>query len=84
LPTQYHLLSGLIPSRNQPTQPMKKVLIGLALFLAISVFMYGAITALLGQGLSLPTALTVFFLVILGGAGLIWMLRDKPGSSPPN
>ncbi len=62
---------------------MKKVLIALAIFLGIFIFLYGAIAALVNQGLSLGTALTVFFLVIAGGGGLVWILRDRPEDSPP-
>lgn len=63
---------------------MKKILITLAALIGIVIFLYGALAALVNQGLDLVTALAVFFAVILGGAGLIWILRDKPGASPPN
>ncbi len=62
---------------------MKKILIAFAIFLGIFMFLYGAIAALVNQGLSLGTALTVFFLVVVGGAGLVWILRDQPKETPP-
>ena len=63
---------------------MKKILIALAVTIGIVIFLYGALAALVNQGLDLVTALAVFFAVILGGAGLVWLLRDKPGTPPPN
>jgi uncharacterized membrane protein len=62
---------------------MKKILIALAIFIGVFMFLYGAIAALVNQGLSLGTALTVFFLVVVGGAGLVWILRDRPEETPP-
>jgi hypothetical protein len=63
---------------------MKKILITLGVLIGIIIFLYGALAALVNQGLDLTTALTVFFAVILGGAGLIWVLRDNQGTPPPN
>lgn len=63
---------------------MKKILIALAVTIGLIIFLYGALAALVNQGLDLVTALAVFFAVILGGAGLIWVLRDNQGAPPPN
>ncbi len=63
---------------------MKKILIALAVTIGVIIFLYGALAALVNQGLDLVTALAVFFAVILGGAGLIWVLRDNQGTRPPN
>ncbi len=57
---------------------MKKLLIALAVFLGVVIFTYGSLAALVNQGVGLTMAITIFFLVLIGGAALVYLLKDSP------
>ncbi len=57
---------------------MKKPLIALAVLLGVVIFTYGSLAALVNQGVGLSMAITIFFLVLVGGAGLVYLMKDPP------
>ncbi len=61
---------------------MKKLFIGIAALLGITIFTYGSVATLVNKGLSLSYSLTIFFAVLLCGSGLVWVLKDRPVDRP--
>jgi FtsH-binding integral membrane protein len=55
---------------------MKKTLLIVGACFAALMLFYGAISALVNQGHALSSSLVTFVLVIVGTAGLIWMVKS--------
>ncbi len=61
---------------------MKKILIGISVLIGITIFLYGALAAMVAQGLDIYRAVAVFWVVILGGGWMVWALRGEATGSP--
>ncbi len=61
---------------------MKKILIGITVLIGITIFLYGALAAMVAQGLDIYRAVAVFWVVILGGGWMVWALRGEATESP--
>ena len=61
---------------------MKKIGLIVAGILAALLFSYGALAALVNQGLSLPAAALVFVGIVIGGIAVVKLLGNAP--EPPS
>ena len=60
---------------------MKKIGLVFAGIFAALLFTYGALAALVNQGLSLAAAVLVFVGIVIGGIAIVKLLGNKPDSS---
>ena len=65
---------------------MNKVGLITAGVLAALIFAYGSIAAMVNQGMSLPAAIVIFIVVIVGGIAVVRFLGDSndPPENPPS
>ena len=61
---------------------MKKALIIMAAIIASLIMFYGAVSAMVNQGNSLPGSVITFFLVIIGAFILIKALKPDKDNPP--
>lgn len=60
---------------------MKKFGLIIAGGFAALLFIYGSLSALVNQGLSLTAAVLIFGAILGGGTGILMFLRNTPDSS---